>query len=251
MKDAHLYCNPKKSKLFCTEIKILGHKISQHGIEADTSKTEKILNWPIPNNATQVRSFLCLVRYVAAFVLDLAMHMQVLTELTLKECDKKFPPWQARHQKAFDEIKSLVLSHDCLTTIDYNKMPKYKIFVTMDASDTKLGAVLSFGVNLETAQPVAFDSMTFKGAELNYPVHEKEMLAIIRVLKCWQGDLIWVPFLIYTDHKTLKNFEKKKELSQRQAHWMEFYHNMMVRSSTLKVKTILLLMPYQGCQTSS
>ena len=55
--------------------------------------------------------------------------------------------------------------------------------------------------------------MTFKGAELNYPVHEKEMLAIIRVLKRWCSDLIGTPFLIYTNHKTLENFEKQKELS--------------------------------------
>ena len=57
-------------------------------------------------------------------------------------------------------------------------------------------------------------SLTFKGTELNYPVHEKEMLAIIRVLKRWRSDLIGTPFLIYTDHKTLENFEKQKELLQ-------------------------------------
>ena len=72
-----------------------------------------------------------------------------------------------------------------MTTIDFGKMPEYKIFVTMDASDKCSGAVLSFGSSWETARPVTFDSMTFKGAELNYPVHEKELLAVIRVLKKW------------------------------------------------------------------
>ena len=52
-------------------------------------------------------------------------------------------------------------------------------------SDFGSGAVLSFGETWELAKPVAFDSMTFKGAELNYPVHEKELLAIIRALKKW------------------------------------------------------------------
>jgi len=58
--------------------------------------------------------------------------------------------------------------------IDHDLMPSNKIFVTIDASDYRSGAVLSFGTTWETAQPVAYDSMTFKGAELNYPVHEKE-----------------------------------------------------------------------------
>ena len=58
-------------------------------------------------------------------------------------------------------------------------MPKYKIFVTTDASDFGSGAVLSFSPTYDKARPVAYDSHTFKGAELNYPVHEKEQLAII------------------------------------------------------------------------
>jgi hypothetical protein len=59
--------------------------------------------------------------------------------------------------------------------------------------------------------------MTFKGAELNYPVHEKELLAIIRALKKWRTDLIGVPFTVFTDHKTLENFHNQRELSRRQA----------------------------------
>ena len=105
LKDAHLYCNPKKSTLFCDEIHFLGHNILRRGIEADTSKTDKITGWPIPKNAMQVRSFLGFVRYIAAFLPSLATHTAVLMELTYKDCDKKFPPWTTRHQKAFDKIK--------------------------------------------------------------------------------------------------------------------------------------------------
>ena len=100
-------------------------------------------------------------------------------------------------------------------------LPECKIFVTTDASDKCSGAVLSFRKSWSSARPVAFDSMTFKGAELNYPVHEKELLAIIRALKKWRIDLLGSPFFIYTDHKTLKNFNTQKDLSRRQARWME------------------------------
>jgi len=222
LKDTRLYCNPKKSKLFCMEINFLGHHISLQGIEADKSKIEHILDWPIPESATQVRGFLGLVCYISAFLLKLADFTRVLTELMFNECDKKFLAWLPHHQNAFDSIKKLVTSPECLTTIDYSKMPSYKIFVTTDASDLRSGAVLSFGETWETACPVAFDSMTFKGAELNYPVHEKELLAIICALKQWQSDLIGASFLIYTDHKTLENFQHQKDLSHRQARWMEF-----------------------------
>lgn len=64
--------------------------------------------------------------------------------------------------------------------------------------------------------------MQFRAAELNYPVHEKELLAIVRALKKWRVDLLGVPFTVYTDHRTLENFHKQKDLSRRQARWQEF-----------------------------
>lgn len=85
----------------------------------------------------------------------------------------------------FNEIKQAVLSAECLTTIDYSMMPQNQVFVTTDASDYQSGTVLSFGETWETAQPMVFYSMTFKEVELQYPVHKKEMLAIIRALKRW------------------------------------------------------------------
>ena len=58
LRRAKLYVNEKKTKLFCYEINFLGHKISQKGIEADDSKVDKILQWPVPKSASDVRAFL-------------------------------------------------------------------------------------------------------------------------------------------------------------------------------------------------
>ena len=154
------------------------------------------------------------MRYLADFLPTLAEHTGILTELTTKDSEKKFPAWTKRYQDSFDAIKAIVVSRECLTTIDLTKLPDHKIFVTTDASDKRSGAVLSFGTTWASAHPVTFDSMTFKGAELNYPVHEKELLAIIRALKKWQVDLLGSPFFIYTDHKTLQNFNTQKDLSR-------------------------------------
>jgi RNase H-like domain found in reverse transcriptase len=81
---------------------------------------------------------------------------------------------------------------------------------------------LSFGLTWEEACPVTFDSVQLKSAEKNYLVHEKELLAIIRALKKWRADLLGTHFFVYTDHKTLKNFNIQKDLSQRQLCWQEF-----------------------------
>jgi hypothetical protein len=215
LKANGLYCNEKKTKLFCLEIIFLGHHISRRGIEPDKSKVERIKHWPQPKSATNVRAFLGVVRYLARFLLNLTTYSEVLTQLTTKDCDCTFPEWLLCHQYAFDMIKEIVVGADCLTTIDHQNMGDNKIFLTTDASDRRSGAVLSYSLTWETARPIAFDSMTFKGAELNYAVHEKELLAIIRGLRRWHTDIIGCPVLIYTDHRTLENFETQKDLSRR------------------------------------
>ena len=176
----------------------------------------------MPKNASEVRGFLGLVRYISVFLPKLADHTCILTPLTTKEAKKSFPQWTAVHQEAFEAIKSLVVSAECLTTIDHDCPGDNKIFVTCDASDWRIGATLSFGPTWETARPVAFDSLQLKPAEKNYPVHEKELLAIIRALKKWRSDLLGTHFFVYTDHRTLENFDSQKDLSRRQLRWQEF-----------------------------
>src|SRR6202453_1596219 len=61
-----------------------------------------------------------------------------------------------------------------------------------------------------------------KGAQLNYPVHEQEMLSIILALKRWRVDLMGTKIEIYTDHQTLETFDEQKDLSRRQSRWMKY-----------------------------
>lgn len=91
LRAASLYCNPKKTHLFCDEIDFLGHHISVRGIAASEKKAERILQWPVPRSATEVRAFLGLVRYLSSFLPSLADWTRVLTPLTEKTADKKFP----------------------------------------------------------------------------------------------------------------------------------------------------------------
>ena len=97
----------------------------------------------------------------------------------MKEAKRNFPTWNADHQAAFEGIKALVISRECLTVINHENPGENKVFVTCNASDWRTGAMLSFGPTWETARPVAFDSMQLRDAEKNYPVHEKELLTVI------------------------------------------------------------------------
>jgi hypothetical protein len=153
--------------------------------------------------------------------------LAALADLITKFADKAFPPWTPKHERAFVGIKETLVGRECLTTIDFLKIPDYKIYVTTDASDTCSGAVLFFGPSWETARLVAFDSSTFKDAELNYPVHEKELLAVIRALKKWRSDLISSPFLFSLTTKLWRILITKRTfLASKPGGW-NFSHSIL------------------------
>jgi len=67
-------------------------------------------------------------------------------------------------------------------------------------------------------------SRAFSTVELNYDVHDKELLAIVESFKKWRHYLEGVadPVEVYTDHRNLTYFSETKTLSRCLARWSEF-----------------------------
>ena len=64
-------------------------------------------------------------------------------------------------------------------------IPHTPIMVETDASDYALAAVLSIRTPDGDYHPVAFHSWTFKDAETNYDIHNKDLMAIDDAFKQW------------------------------------------------------------------
>jgi len=87
-----------------------------------------------------------------------------------------------------------------------------------NASDYALAAILSIMTKNNEIHPVAFHSQTFSALELNYNIHDKELLAIFEAFKIWQHYLerSTSPIDIVTDHKNLEYFSTTKILTYQQ-----------------------------------
>ncbi|MBW0580227.1 hypothetical protein O181_119942, partial [Austropuccinia psidii MF-1] len=92
-----------------------------------------------------------------------------------------------------------------------------------NASDYALGSVLS-QVSDSGKHPIAFNSHKPIPAELNYEIHDKELLGIVWALKCWRDFLLSLssPFEVLTNHSSLQYFMSSKVLTRRQTLWAEF-----------------------------
>ncbi|KAL5578632.1 hypothetical protein UlMin_011074 [Ulmus minor] len=80
-----LFAKLEKCDFWMTEVKFLGHVISQEGISVDPSKIETVLRWEQPRNVPEIKSFLGLAGYYRRFVENFSRIAMPLTQLTKKE----------------------------------------------------------------------------------------------------------------------------------------------------------------------
>jgi hypothetical protein len=123
--------------------------------------------------------------------------------------------WNAEADQTFETLKMAFTTVPILTHPDFQKL----FFLETDASDFALGAVLSQPDKDRRLHPVAFHSQKFTAAEINYEIHDKELLAIVDSFQEWRHFLEGAQHLVtvHTDHKNLEYFMSAKVLNRRQA----------------------------------
>ena len=78
-------------------------------------------------------------------------------------------------------------------------------------------------INAETRRehPIAIESGRFTGSQINYSTSEKEFLAIVQAFVRNRHMLLQVATQVVTDHLNLTYWMEPRQLSPRQARWME------------------------------
>ncbi|KAL2252742.1 UNVERIFIED_CONTAM: Transposon Ty3-G Gag-Pol polyprotein, partial [Sesamum indicum] len=185
LKENELYAKLSKCEFWVNQVVFLGHVVSGDGVKPDPSKVKAIMEWRVPKNATEVRSFL-----------GKGVEFQ----------------WTEQYQQSFDELKKRLTSNPILV------LPSGSggYIVYTDASKQGLGCVL-----MQNGKVIAYASRQLKNHELNYPTHDLELAAIVHALKIWRHYLYGEKFQILTDHKSLKYILTQKELNLRQRRWIE------------------------------
>ena len=210
LQEHELYAKISKCTWCVEEVVFLGFIVGKFGIKVDESKVETIKNWPTPKNVSEVRSFHGLAGFYRRFVRDFSTIAAPLNNLVKK--DMRFK-WTPECEKAFQTLKDKLIAAPVL------KLPNFEepFQVECDASGIGIGGVLSQG-----GRPVAYFSEKLRGAQLNYPVYDKELYAVIRCLQTWQHYLMAKEFVIYSDHESLKYISGQKRLDKRHAKWSTF-----------------------------
>ncbi|GJP52551.1 hypothetical protein CLOM_g11653 [Closterium sp. NIES-68] len=203
-----------KSEFALEKVQFLGHMVSAQGVHVDPKKIEAVRTWKTPENVKELQQFLGFANYYNRFVPQYAKLAAPLTNLLKKNTPYK---WETKHQEAVEQLKQALTSAPVLILLD----PERDYVIEADASDQAVGAVLMQDQG-NGLQPIAYLSKKLHGAELNYPIHDKEALAIIIAFKAWRCYLEGRRTTVYTDHCSLKYLKTQPNLSRRQVRWIDF-----------------------------
>jgi len=215
IKEARINLKASKCEFAVKETKFLGHVVNGDEIRMQQEKVEAIMNWPTPKTLKQIEQFRGLIGYYRGYIRNFT---EVMKNLNQKLKKKEFS-WTPEDDKAFEKAKEKV-KEQVLGIFDFEK----EVYVYTDASDYAIGAEIS-QVNNQNGKlrPVLFYSRRLTPAEENYSTSDKEMLAIVTVLKKFPHYLRGTKYqvIIRSDHRNLITFTTTKGLNARQARWAE------------------------------
>ncbi|MBW0508628.1 hypothetical protein O181_048343 [Austropuccinia psidii MF-1] len=171
LRDKNLFAKASKCVFHASSVEYLGYVFSSDGLKIDSSKVQAILNWPQPHNIKALKSFLGFANFYHHFIKNYSKKVTALTSLFKEDSPFIFNEGDLSQFKILKEefTTAPILSH-------FN--PSLPTIVEADASDYALGAVLS-QVNDSGKLSIEFDSRKLLPAELNYEIHDKELLGIV------------------------------------------------------------------------
>ena len=181
----------KKMQLCRTEVEIVGQKCSRDGRKPTDTRTQRIKDWPIPINVTEVRGFLGLCGTVRIWIKDYSQIARPLVDLTRK--DSEFS-WGPRQEQAFQQLKELVTKAPALRPIDYRC--GRPVILSVDTSIHGIGFVLSQAAEKGPPVPARYGSLPLSDVETRYGQSKLELYGLYRALRHFRIHLVGVPKLI-------------------------------------------------------
>lgn len=208
IKQAGATFSAKKVQLCRPRVLIVGQTCTPEGRLPDDAKVEKILNWPLPGNISQVRGFLGLCGTVRIWIAGYSQMNKKLTELYKK--DEEFL-WTPPRVKAFEDLKQAVASAPALRSIDYSS--DLPVILGVDTSQRAVGIVLLQMDEAGKRRPARYGSVPLNEVEANYSQPKLELYGLYRALRAFRLYLIGIKNLIVeVDAKYIKGMMNSPDL---------------------------------------
>ncbi len=210
LREAGLQVDIKKSEFSVIRTRFLGFIIFIERIVVDFDKISVIKDWAELETVKGVQSFLGFCNFYRRFINEYGRIAQPLIDFIkkiMRWC------WIDKYQKFFEYFKNAFMRAPILVHFDS---------VIKTILETNSSIFICIKVFFQKGidgffHPIGYYSKNITKVEMDYPIHDKEMLTIVLALKRWRSDLqsLHVPVLIIIDHRALEHFIEKRLLNDR------------------------------------
>lgn len=183
----------KRSKCFFGEqsVSYLGHAISAQAVSMDPAKVAAVDEWPRPTTLRALRGFLGLTGYYRKFIAGYGAMAASLTALLKGDRLR----WTDDAELSFVALKQALMSAPLLQLLGFSR----RFIVDCDASGAGFGSVLHQGDGA-----IAFFSRPVAPQHAKLPAYERELIGLVKAVRHWRPYLWGRPFVVRTDHHSLK-----------------------------------------------
>ena len=196
-KQYNLKLSRSKCEIRRSELKYVGHLLTQDGVKPDPEKVRAVKSMNKPENKQELLTFLGFVQYLGKFMPRMSDVSAPLRKLTEKSVVWN---WSKEHDVSFNALKAMASDAPVLRYFD----PKLPLTLSVDASSKGIGAVI-----LQEGQPIAYGSRALTTAQQNYAQIEKEALAVVYGCTKFHYYIYGRPVLVESDHKPLQSIFAK------------------------------------------
>ena len=221
--------NHEKCHIGESSVTLLGHVVSERGIEADPNKVKALLAVPSPSSVKQLTSFIQKVRYMGRFIHLLSQLVFPLQQLTHSE----ELLWSNESERCFQEVKK------ALSTLPIILQPCWdqEFFVNPSFGEDALGAALiQKDAKTGLMRPVYFSSRVMTTSEKGYKPVEVMVLSLMFAVRKFRSYLLPRPFTVITTEEHFPYVLQHMDVSARIAKWViqlqEFDYTFKVEDST-------------------
>lgn len=195
LQSHQLYAKLSKCTFAQPQVEYLGHVIRGNGVTTDPTKIEAIVQWPTPENVTQLRSFLDLTGYYRRFIQNYGFICKPLFQPLKKDNFK----WANEQMEAFNILKHKMTQAPVLALPDFSQ----PFILETDACAYGIGVVL-----MQEGRPLSYFSKTIGPKAAAMSTYDKEAMANIEPLKHWKHYFAASSLIVRTDQQSLKYIQE-------------------------------------------
>ena len=227
IRQFRLRLNPKKCSFGVTSGKLLGHIVSERGIEVDPEKTKAILDMPAPKTEKEIRGFLGRLQYISRFIARLTDICEPIFRLLRKN---QPTVWNDDCQRAFEKIKECLLSPPVLVP----PTPGQPLLLYLSVSDIASGCMLAQLDDSGKERAIYYLSKRMLEYECKYIMIERLCLALVWATRILRHYVTEYSILLVSRLDPLKYLFDRPVLTGRLMRWLVLLTEFDIQYMTQK-----------------